>query len=162
MSALRVATRLPAFRSQTTITFARRFATTAKTSSEKSTASAAAEAVPKKRRAIGGFRGGVVGFLLGATTAGAAGFLYLIDQYQKTSSLVLESIDDLEATSRKVKDYVRKIESVESDLNKVQYNVATKEQLLQLKADWRKQVDILSREHLELKAHVWEIGRFIS
>ncbi|KAJ1991191.1 hypothetical protein GGI25_004833 [Coemansia spiralis] len=112
---------------------------------------------PKKKRPIGGFRGGVVGFLLGVTTAGAFGFVYLIEEYQKATGLVLSSVDELEKSSLKVKEYVRKIEAVESDLAKLRANSATSQQLAQLKADWRKQSDILARDHLELKAHVWEI-----
>ncbi|KAJ1730451.1 hypothetical protein LPJ72_004468 [Coemansia sp. Benny D160-2] len=112
---------------------------------------------PKKKRPIGGFRGGVVGFLLGVTTAGAFGFVYLIEEYQKATSLVLSSVDGLEKSSLKVKEYVKKIEAVESDLAKLRASSATTQQVAQLKTDWRKQSDILARDHLELKAHVWEI-----
>ncbi|KAJ2238116.1 hypothetical protein IWW45_000303 [Coemansia sp. RSA 485] len=99
----------------------------------------------------------VVGFLLGVTTAGAFGFVYLIEEYQKATGLVLSSVDELEKSSLKVKEYVKKIESVEAQLKKVRENGATTQQLAQLKADWRKQNDVLTRDHLELKAHVWEI-----
>ncbi|KAJ2550409.1 hypothetical protein EV175_004081 [Coemansia sp. RSA 1933] len=112
---------------------------------------------PRRKRPIGGFRGGVVGFLLGVTTAGAFGFVYLIEEYQKATSLVLNSVDELERSSLKVKEYVKKIEVVEAELGKVRANSATSQQVAQLKADWRKQSDILARDHLELKAHVWEI-----
>ncbi|KAJ1961177.1 hypothetical protein GGI12_003392 [Dipsacomyces acuminosporus] len=137
---------------------ARRFESTVKVGEAASSpASRPAQQAPKKKRPIGGFRGGVVGFLLGVTSAGALGFVYLIEEYQKATSLVLSSVDELEKSSLKVKEYVKKIEAVESDLEKLRANSATLQQVAQLKADWRKQNDILTRDHLELKAHVWEI-----
>ncbi|KAJ2162821.1 hypothetical protein GGF46_000385 [Coemansia sp. RSA 552] len=122
--------------------------------------SAAARVAPqaaRKKRAIGGFRGGVVGFLLGVTSAGAFGFVYLIDEYQKATALVLSSVDELEKSSLKVREYVKKIEAVEGDVARLRSSSATTQQLAQARADWRKQSDILTRDHLELKAHVWEI-----
>ncbi|KAJ2866567.1 hypothetical protein GGH94_001459 [Coemansia aciculifera] len=137
----------------------RRFESTVKVGDaiSASTTSRLAQEAPKKKRPIGGFRGGLVGFLLGVTSAGAFGFVYLIEEYQKATSLVLSSVDELEKSSLKVREYVKKIETVESDLNKLRANSATSQQLAQVKADWRKQNDILTRDHLELKAHVWEI-----
>ncbi|KAJ2002416.1 hypothetical protein GGI04_003348 [Coemansia thaxteri] len=136
----------------------RRYESTLKVGDAASTSSARpAQEAPKKKRPIGGFRGGLVGFLLGVTSAGAFGFVCLIDEYQRATSLVLSSVDELEKSSQKVREYVKKIEVVESDLRKVQQNGATLQQLAQLKADWRKQNDILTRDHLELKAHVWEL-----
>ncbi|KAJ1938984.1 hypothetical protein FBU59_004271 [Linderina macrospora] len=143
--------------SRLTTTAFRRFESTTAKTVESSVASRPSASAPKKKRAIGGFRGGVVGFLLGATTAGAFGFVYLIEEYQKATSLVLSSVDELEKSSLKVKEYVKKIEAVESDLAKLGASSATTQQVAQLKADWRKQNDILARDHLELKAHVWEI-----
>ncbi|KAJ1862893.1 hypothetical protein LPJ73_000653 [Coemansia sp. RSA 2703] len=139
-------------------TLSRRFESTVKAAEAVSAlASRPVAAAPKKKRAIGGFRGGVVGFLLGVTTAGAFGFVYLIEEYQKATGLVLNSVDELEKSSLKVKEYVKKIESVEAELKKVRESGATQQQVAQLKADWRKQNDLLIRDHLELKAHVWEI-----
>ncbi|KAJ2498299.1 hypothetical protein GGH96_004448 [Coemansia sp. RSA 1972] len=110
-----------------------------------------------KKRPIGGFRGGVVGFLLGVTSAGALGFVYLIDEYQKATSLVLGSVAELEKSSLQVKHHVQKIEAVEHTLEQLKRTTPTVQQLQQAKADWRKQNDILTRDHLELKAHVWEL-----
>ncbi|KAJ2722645.1 hypothetical protein GGI07_003172 [Coemansia sp. Benny D115] len=139
----------------------RRFESTVKVgdSSSSLVSRPSGSAAPKKRRAIGGFRGGLVGFLLGATTAGAIGFVYLIEEYQKATSLVLSSVEELEKSSLKVREYVRKIEAVEADVKRLEAASATQQQVAQLKADWRKQADSLTRDHLELKAHVWEIEK---
>ncbi|KAJ1665199.1 hypothetical protein IW140_003534 [Coemansia sp. RSA 1813] len=147
----------PTTTTATTRAVGRRFESTVKVGESSSESVRPPQQVARKKRPIGGFRGGVVGFLLGVTTAGAFGFIYLIEEYQKATSLVLCSVDELERSSLKVKEYVKKIEAVESDLEKVRANSATSQQVAQLKADWRKQSDILARDHLELKAHVWEI-----
>ncbi|KAJ2803147.1 hypothetical protein H4R21_002142 [Coemansia helicoidea] len=111
----------------------------------------------RKRRPLGGFRGGVVGFLLGVTSAGAFGFVYLIEEYHKATGLVLSSVEELEKSSSKVREYVKKIEAVEADLSRLRANSATMQQLAQTKADWRKQNDSLARDLLELKAQLWEL-----
>ncbi|KAJ1892740.1 hypothetical protein GGF37_005395 [Kickxella alabastrina] len=151
-------------RTSNSLVVGRRFeSTTVKVGEAAASAAASALAArplasaPKKKRAIGGFRGGVVGFLLGVTTAGAFGFVYLIEEYQKATGLVLSSVEELEQSSAKVKQYVKKIEAVERELQKLRETGATTQQVAQLKADWRKQNDVLARDHLELKAHVWEI-----
>ncbi|KAJ2199910.1 hypothetical protein IW145_000869 [Coemansia sp. RSA 521] len=147
-------------------TVGRRFESTLKVGD---TTVASRPAAPKpKKRPIGGFRGGyaplitnfqqlVVGFLLGVTSAGALGFVYLIDEYQKATSLVLGSVAELEKSSLQVKNHVQKIEAVERTLEQLKRNTPTVQQLQQARADWRKQNDILTRDHLELKAHVWEL-----
>ncbi|KAJ2314502.1 hypothetical protein H4S01_002898 [Coemansia sp. RSA 2610] len=137
----------------------RRFESTVKVGETAASAIAARPAAqaPRRRRALGGFRGGVVGFLLGVTSAGALGFVYLIDEYQKATALVLSSVDELEKSSLKVKEHVGRIEQVGAQVRALQRDAATAQQLAQARADWRKQNDILTRDHLELKAHVWEI-----
>ncbi|KAJ2776528.1 hypothetical protein H4R18_005625 [Coemansia javaensis] len=135
----------------------RRLESTIRVGTETGVAGRPAASEPRKRRAIGGFRGGVLGFLLGVTTAGAFGFVYLIEEYHRATGLVLSSVEELERSSLKVKEYVKKIEAVEADVGRLRSNSATAQQLAQAKGDWRKQNDILARDLLELKAHVWQV-----
>ncbi|KAF9917257.1 hypothetical protein BX616_001557 [Lobosporangium transversale] len=107
------------------------------------------------KRPIGGFRGGILGFLLGATAAGGVGYYYLLEEYQTASNLLLNSVEDLQASTNKVRDYAKKIESVEAELKTLRAKTATIEQLNDLKADVKKVYDGLNIEHLELKSHVW-------
>ncbi|KAF9167507.1 hypothetical protein DFQ26_004461 [Actinomortierella ambigua] len=107
------------------------------------------------KRPVGGFRGGILGFLLGATAAGAAGYYYLLEEYQTASNLLLASVEDLQTSTNKVRDYAKKIESVEAELKKLKEKAATKEQLQELRTDVKKVYDGLNIEHLELKTHVW-------
>ncbi|KAG0365584.1 hypothetical protein BC939DRAFT_498715 [Gamsiella multidivaricata] len=107
------------------------------------------------KRPVGGFRGGILGFLLGATVAGGAGYYYLLEEYQTASSLLLSSVEDLHASTNKVRDYAKKIESVEAELKALRTKAATVEQLSELKGEVKKVYDALNIEHLELKSHVW-------
>ncbi|KAF9296301.1 hypothetical protein BGZ88_000189 [Linnemannia elongata] len=114
-----------------------------------------APVVVNYKRPVGGFRGGILGFLLGATAAGGAGYYYLLEEYQTASNLLLSSVEDLQASTNKVRDYAKKIESVEAELKTLKSKTATVEQLSELKSEVKKVYDGLNIEHLELKSHVW-------
>ncbi|KAF9331831.1 hypothetical protein BG006_005293 [Podila minutissima] len=128
----------------------RQFTTSAVARSEQASAP-----VVSYKRPVGGFRGGILGFLIGATAAGGAGYYYLLEEYQTASNLLLSSVEDLQASTNKVRDYAKKIESVEAELKSLRAKAATVEQLQDLKADVKKVYDGLNVEHLELKSHVW-------
>ncbi|KAF8942746.1 hypothetical protein BGZ47_006170 [Haplosporangium gracile] len=114
-----------------------------------------APVVVNYKRPVGGFRGGILGFLLGATAAGGAGYYYLLEEYQTASNLLLSSVEDLQTSTNKVRDYAKKIESVEAELKTLKSKTATVEQLNELKSEVKKVYDGLNIEHLELKSHVW-------
>ncbi|KAK3817912.1 MAG: hypothetical protein JOS17DRAFT_758025 [Linnemannia elongata] len=128
----------------------RHFSSSAVARSEQS-----APVVVNYKRPVGGFRGGILGFLIGATAAGGAGYYYLLEEYQTASNLLLSSVEDLQASTNKVRDYAKKIESVEAELKTLKSKTATVEQLSELKSEVKKVYDGLNIEHLELKSHVW-------
>ncbi|KAI8355675.1 hypothetical protein BD560DRAFT_406918 [Blakeslea trispora] len=104
-------------------------------------------------------RGGVIGFLLGVTAAGSAGYYYLLGEYNNASEALMLSVQELQASTDKVKDYARRIEAVDRDMAKLKETAATKKQLADLKVDFRKLYDTLNIEHLELKTHVWGLEK---
>ncbi|KAG2208868.1 hypothetical protein INT47_011008, partial [Mucor saturninus] len=108
---------------------------------------------------MGAGRGGVIGFLLGVTAAGSAGYYYLLGEYNNASEALLISVQELQASTDKVKDYARRIEAVDRDVAKLKETTATKKQLSDLKVDFRKLYDTLNIEHLELKTHVWGLEK---
>jgi len=110
---------------------------------------------------MGAFRGGLFGILLGATIAGGIGYYYLVDEYQTASSLLLSSVEELQMSTNRVRDYARKIESVDREVRKIREEAATKEEVAQLRVEMKKLYDSLSIEHLELKTHVWGIEQDI-
>ncbi|KAI9025846.1 hypothetical protein CLU79DRAFT_743392 [Phycomyces nitens] len=103
----------------------------------------------------GGFRSGLTGFLVGVSITGGIGYYYLLEEYTAASNSLLESVEQLETTTKKVRDYAHKIESVEKDVNRLKETAATLQQLSELKTEIRRVYDTLNIDHLELKTHVW-------
>ncbi|KAL0073869.1 hypothetical protein J3Q64DRAFT_1727073 [Phycomyces blakesleeanus] len=108
-----------------------------------------------KKETKGGFSSGLTGFLVGVSITGAIGYYYLLEEYTAASNSLLKSVEQLETTTKKVRDYAHKIESVEKDVNRLKETVATVQQLSELKSEIRRVYDTLNIDHLELKTHVW-------
>lgn len=68
-----------------------------------------AAALPAKKP-VGAFRGGIFGFLLGATTAGAGMYYYVIEEYKVSNELLTEDIYALQAAVQRIDGYVRTLE----------------------------------------------------
>ncbi|USP73085.1 uncharacterized protein yc1106_00359 [Curvularia clavata] len=65
--------------------------------------------VPVKKP-VGAFRGGLFGFLLGATTSGAGMYYYVIDEYRVSNQLLTEDIYALQSAVQRIEGYVRTLE----------------------------------------------------
>ncbi|KAK3207186.1 hypothetical protein GRF29_103g111173 [Pseudopithomyces chartarum] len=62
------------------------------------------------RKPVGAFRGGLFGFLLGATTAGAGMYYYVIDEYRVSNELLTEDIYALQSAVQRIESYVKTLE----------------------------------------------------
>ncbi|KAL5121073.1 hypothetical protein ACEQ8H_000924 [Pleosporales sp. CAS-2024a] len=62
------------------------------------------------RKPVGAFRGGLVGFLTGATSAGAGMYYYVIDEYRVSNQLLTEDIYALQSAVQRIEGYVRTLE----------------------------------------------------
>ncbi|KAF8340370.1 uncharacterized protein EI90DRAFT_3035320 [Cantharellus anzutake] len=113
-----------------------------------------AEAV-KPKRPIGGFRGGIFGFLLGFSLASSFASYHLLEEYRLASSTMQASVEELHASTQKISAHVRRIEAVEKDLNALVDSSAAKEDVSKLRAEIKKTYDGLHVEFLDLRAHVW-------
>jgi hypothetical protein len=85
---------------------------------------------------VGAFRGGLVGFLLGLSSASALCYVYLLEEYQQSSNSLLTNIEDLQTTtikvilfSQKLRDYTAKIDRIEQDLKRFPSKFVTKEDM---------------------------------
>ncbi|KAI8369229.1 uncharacterized protein BYT42DRAFT_583592 [Radiomyces spectabilis] len=105
------------------------------------------------------FRGGVLGFLFGVTVTGAAGYYYLLEEYNNASAALSKSVDELQESTEKVRNYARRIEAIDRDVSKLKESTASLQQLHELRAEFRKLYDTLNLEHLELKTHIWGIEK---
>ncbi|KAF1920443.1 hypothetical protein BDU57DRAFT_435721 [Ampelomyces quisqualis] len=62
------------------------------------------------RKPVGAFRGGLFGFLTGATSAGAGMYYYVIDEYRVSNQLLTEDIYALQSAVQRIEGYVRTLE----------------------------------------------------
>ncbi|KAF2869058.1 hypothetical protein BDV95DRAFT_110841 [Massariosphaeria phaeospora] len=99
--AVRTASR--SFISRPTTTAPRAFQTSAVLRQE-------APLVTPVRKPVGAFRGGLFGFLLGATTAGAGMYYYVIDEYRVSNELLTEDIYALQAAVQRIEGFLRALE----------------------------------------------------
>ncbi|KAF9554718.1 hypothetical protein CPC08DRAFT_712682 [Agrocybe pediades] len=114
-------------------------------------------AVPVQKKPIGGFRGGIVGFLFGFSLASSYAAYHLLEEYQKASAALQASVEELKLSTEKVSAHVRRIEAVEKDLKALNDASATKEDISRVRTEVKKLYDGLHVEFLDLRTHVWGI-----
>ncbi|KAH7885022.1 hypothetical protein F5I97DRAFT_1811316 [Phlebopus sp. FC_14] len=111
--------------------------------------------VSSPKRPIGGFRGGIIGFLFGFSLASAFAAYHLLDEYKAASAALQASVEELQASTEKVSAHVRRIEAVEKDLKALSQSSASKDDLSRVRAELKKLYDGLHIEFLDLRSHVW-------
>ncbi|KAF8423716.1 hypothetical protein L210DRAFT_2135808 [Boletus edulis BED1] len=129
--------------------------------------------VSSPKKPIGGFRGGIIGFLFGFSLASAYAAYHLLDEYKTASAALQASVDELQASTAKVTAHVRRIEGVEKDLKTLSQHSASKDDLSRVRAEVKKLYDGLHIgpcrfadvfgfpwkccpiEFLDLRNHVW-------
>ncbi|KAI5866976.1 hypothetical protein GGS23DRAFT_552946 [Durotheca rogersii] len=62
------------------------------------------------RKPIGAFRGGLFGFLLGATAAGAGVYSYVLREYKASNELLTEDIYALQTACQRLSTHVQNLE----------------------------------------------------
>ncbi|KAH8915406.1 hypothetical protein BT69DRAFT_1341316 [Atractiella rhizophila] len=109
------------------------------------------------RRPVGGFRGGLLGFLLGTATAGTYFYVQLFQSYQNASSLLLASVESLKDSTQKMSRHVKQIEEVERRLVELEEKAATRKEVEDARKEVKKLYNGLHTETLEVKAHLWGV-----
>ncbi|KAG8893393.1 hypothetical protein FRB99_001970 [Tulasnella sp. 403] len=109
----------------------------------------------RPKKPIGGFRGGIFGFLLGFSVASAYASYRLLEEYKIASALLQASVEELQASTDKVSTHIRRIENVERNLKALSESSTSKEESKKAKAELKKLYDGLHIEFLDLRAHVW-------
>ncbi|EAU86233.1 hypothetical protein CC1G_03444 [Coprinopsis cinerea okayama7 len=110
-----------------------------------------------QKKPIGGFRGGIVGFLFGFSLASSLAAYHLLEEYQRASAALQASVEELKISTEKVSSHVRRIEAVEKDLKALSSASASKEDISKVRAEVKKLYDGLHIEFLDLRSHVWGI-----
>ncbi|KAF7511239.1 hypothetical protein GJ744_005136 [Endocarpon pusillum] len=63
------------------------------------------------RKPVGAFRGGLFGFLLGSTVAGASVYYYILEEYKISNEMLTEDIYALQAATQRIYSHVSEIEN---------------------------------------------------
>ncbi|KAI2618902.1 hypothetical protein GGR54DRAFT_605001 [Hypoxylon sp. NC1633] len=92
-----------AFAASTALRASRSFHATARTLADATTPLPA-------RKPVGAFRGGLFGFLLGSTLAGAGIYGYVLREYKAANELLTEDIYSLQAACQRLDTYVQQLE----------------------------------------------------
>ncbi|KAJ3986564.1 hypothetical protein F5890DRAFT_960833 [Lentinula detonsa] len=116
------------------------------------TANVGTPAVQKKP--IGGFRGGIVGFLFGFSLASSFAAYQLLDEYKQASAALQASVEELKLSTQQVTTQVRRIEAVEKDLKALSDASASKEDISRVRAEMKKLYNGLNVELLDFRARV--------
>jgi hypothetical protein len=110
-----------------------------------------------QKRPVGGFRGGIVGFLFGFSLASSFAAYQLLDEYKQASAALQASVEELQLTTEKVSAHVRRIEAVERNLKALADTSASKDDISKVRSEVKKLYDGLHVEFLDLRSHVWGI-----
>ncbi|KAF8158347.1 hypothetical protein B0H34DRAFT_797750 [Crassisporium funariophilum] len=113
--------------------------------------------VQVQKKPIGGFRGGIVGFLFGFSLASSFAAYHLLEEYQQASAALQASVEELKVSTEKVSAHVRRIEAVEKDLKALADASASKDDVSKVRSEVKKLYDGLHVEFLDLRTHVWGI-----
>ncbi|KAG9248860.1 hypothetical protein BJ878DRAFT_486374 [Calycina marina] len=70
------------------------------------------------RKPVGAFRGGLLGFFMGSTLAGAGVYYYVLEEYKVSNELLTEDIYNLQSSVQRVHSYVQTLEEKLSELDR--------------------------------------------
>ncbi|KAF9219186.1 hypothetical protein BS17DRAFT_804556, partial [Gyrodon lividus] len=132
-----------------------RLLSTSRVLREEAAASPNLGTVSSQKKPVGGFRGGIIGFLFGFSLASSFAAYHLLDEYKAASAALQASVEELQASTEKVSAHVRRIEAVEKDLKALSQSSASKDDLSRIRVEVKKLYDGLHIEFLDLRSHVW-------
>ncbi|KIJ15007.1 hypothetical protein PAXINDRAFT_78147, partial [Paxillus involutus ATCC 200175] len=101
--------------------------------------------VSRPRQPVGGFRGGIIGFLFVFSLASAFVSYHLLNEYKAASAALQASVSA----------HVRRIKAVEKDSKTLAQSSASKDDLSRVRAEVKKLYDGLHIEFLDLRSHAW-------
>ncbi|KAI9320990.1 hypothetical protein BX666DRAFT_1913376 [Dichotomocladium elegans] len=112
---------------------------------------------PKRR--VGALRGGLLGFLLGTGACIAVSEQFMQQEFLDSTRHLAKSVDELRVSTEKVREYADIVERLDRDYHQLKSNIIGSKDLAQLRREIYKAHDIISHEHVQLKARVNKIGK---
>ncbi|KAL1408775.1 hypothetical protein Q8F55_005588 [Vanrija albida] len=123
---------------------------------EAASAAGTVGAVPVQKP-VGGFRGGILGFLLGFSAATSLGVYYLQQDTKIAQGLLLASVDELSQGTERITSHLDRLQTVEKDLAALRAQSAASGDVAKVRGEMKKVYDGLHLELLDLRAHVWGV-----
>ncbi|OZJ04430.1 hypothetical protein BZG36_02906 [Bifiguratus adelaidae] len=129
---------------------------------------------PSSSSWVNSARKGLWGFLFGITVAGGTGVYYVLHQHSRASQSLLTTVDDVQGEANKVRcytlfnrfedenlvrNYTRKIERLERDVDTLKQKMATQEQIAELKVEIEQYFASLLAEQKELHQLVKSLNK---
>ncbi|CED83280.1 hypothetical protein [Phaffia rhodozyma] len=109
------------------------------------------------KKPIGAFRGAAFGFLLATSIASGFASWKIFEEYKQVTSLLQESVRELNVSVALMADHVKRIQDVERSIESVKQDSSSKADLSKLRAEFKKVFDGLRLEFLDAKTHLWGI-----
>ncbi|ORZ03729.1 hypothetical protein BCR43DRAFT_483868 [Syncephalastrum racemosum] len=116
-------------------------------------------ATAKPKRRVGGFRGGLLGFLLGSAACVAVSDQFVQDDFIHSTRQLAASVDELRKQTEKVREYADIVERVDRDFTRLKTHSISSEDLERLKRDIFRLHDLASHEHVNLRDRVWDVEK---
>ncbi|KAI9592843.1 hypothetical protein BDF19DRAFT_450305 [Syncephalis fuscata] len=104
----------------------------------------------------------MLGFFMGATLTGVIGWYEFLDDYLYASRTLLESVEDLESSTRKVRDYARKIEKVETTLRRLEEQAITQTSLEDMRKELRTIMDANEESRYAWRGRIVELEKDVN
>ncbi|OLL24673.1 hypothetical protein NEOLI_003774 [Neolecta irregularis DAH-3] len=116
--------------------------------------SAPSNSVFVRKKTAGRFRGSILGFFLGTTVAGIAGYSFLIQEYRSASEILMSSRSTI-----KISAYLKRIDELEKQVRRLNKDGVLQEDVESLREEMKNIYNGLQIEHLELKTQVNEMDK---
>ncbi|KAJ3305522.1 hypothetical protein HDV03_001388 [Kappamyces sp. JEL0829] len=104
-----------------------------------------------------GFRSSLFGFLVGSLLTGFACFEYLIDDYKNQSHSLLSGVEDVSKSTKQIGKQVARIDALQDTVNVFSTQYASKQDMLELRQELLRMLDLVHIESLETKTKVFEL-----
>ena len=112
----------------------------------------------KVKRSIGGFRGGITGFLLGVAVSGSLAYSYLLQDYTNASSLLLASVEELQSQTNQFTKHVKRIDELERSVKSRKSDAGVSS----LQSEMHSLLSKLNVEQLDIRSKVTQLETDIS
>ncbi|GFZ46962.1 hypothetical protein JCM24511_04188 [Saitozyma sp. JCM 24511] len=94
---------------------------------------------------------------LGFSAASGLAIYYLQQEAKLASSLLMQSVEELQQGTGKITSHLDRLQTVEKELAAIKSSAAPKDDVAKVRGEMKKVYDGLHLELLDLRAHVWGV-----